>query len=67
MLILTRRVGEDIIIGEDPTPPEKRIEVTVLGIKGGQVRLGIEAPHEISIYRREIQERIDREKNNYER
>lgn len=55
MLILTRRLGEDIIINEN-------IEVTVLGIKGNNVRLGIEAPSEIPIHRREIQERIDREK-----
>jgi carbon storage regulator len=55
MLILTRRVGESIIINED-------IVVTVLGIKGSQVRLGVDAPKEVSVHREEIQQKIQEEK-----
>lgn len=54
MLVLTRRVGEIIIIGDD-------IEVTVLGIKHGQVRLGIEAPREVDVHRSEIYDRIQKQ------
>jgi carbon storage regulator len=54
MLILTRRVGETVMIGNDVT-------VTVLGVKGNQVRVGINAPKTIAVHREEIYERIKRE------
>jgi carbon storage regulator len=55
MLILTRRVGEKLIIGEDVT-------VTVLGVKGNQVRVGINAPRDITVNREEIYQRIMKER-----
>jgi carbon storage regulator len=54
MLILTRRTGETVMIGNDVT-------LTVLGVKGNQVRLGINAPKSIPVHREEIYERIKRE------
>lgn len=51
MLILTRRIGETVVIGDD-------VDITVLGVRGNQVRLGVKAPREVSVHREEIYERI---------
>jgi len=59
MLILTRRVGETLVIGDD-------VSITVLGVKGNQVRIGIKAPKDVSVHREEIYERIQHEKSSEE-
>lgn len=56
MLILTRRVGETLMVGDDVT-------VTVLGVKGNQVRIGVNAPKDVSVHREEIYQRIQKEKS----
>jgi len=56
MLILTRRVGETLMIGDEVT-------VTVLGVKGNQVRIGVNAPQEVSVHREEIYDKIKKEQS----
>jgi carbon storage regulator len=56
MLILTRRVGESLMIGDDVT-------ITVLGVKGNQVRIGVKAPKEVAVHREEILDRIAESSN----
>ena len=55
MLILTRRVGESLVIGDN-------VNVTVLGVKGNQVRIGVNAPKDVAVHREEIYQRIQRER-----
>lgn len=56
MLILTRRVGETLMVGDE-------VSVTVLGVKGNQVRLGVNAPRDVAVHREEIYERIKQEQD----
>ena len=56
MLILTRQIGETLMVGDQVT-------VTVLGVKGNQVRLGVKAPRDVSVHREEIYEKIQKEKS----
>jgi len=53
MLVLTRRVGETLIVGND-------VSVTILGVKGNQIRIGVNAPKDVTVHREEIYERIQR-------
>lgn len=55
MLILTRKVNETLMVGDE-------VSVTVLGIKGGQIRIGINAPRDVSVHRQEVYERIMQER-----
>jgi len=55
MLILTRKVNESLLVGDD-------VKLTVLGIKGGQIRIGISAPRDVAVHRQEIYERIQQER-----
>lgn len=55
MLILTRRVGETLMVGDDVT-------VTILGVKGNQIRIGVNAPKDVEVHREEVYERIQQEK-----
>lgn len=57
MLILTRKVGESIMIGDS-------VEVKVLGLRAGQIKIGIEAPKDLKVHREEIYERIQAEQDN---
>ncbi len=60
MLILTRKIGESIMIGES-------VEVKVLGLRAGQVKIGIEAPRDVEVHREEIYERIRAEERSKRR
>ena len=57
MLILTRKVGESLVIGDD-------VSIIVLGVKGNQVRIGVDAPKSVSVHREEIYKKIQDEKEN---
>lgn len=59
MLILTRRIGETLMVGDDVT-------VTVLGVKGNQVRIGVNAPKDVAVHREEIYQRIQKERGGSE-
>lgn len=59
MLILTRRIGETLMVGDN-------VSITVLGVKGNQVRIGVNAPKDVSVHREEIYQRIQREKGHGE-
>lgn len=59
MLILTRRVGETLMVGDE-------VSITVLGVKGNQVRIGINAPKDVPVHREEIYQRIKMEENSSE-
>tara|TARA_Y100001968_G_C19074610_1_gene580067 strand:+ start:407 stop:613 length:207 start_codon:yes stop_codon:yes gene_type:complete len=60
MLILTRRIGETLMVGDDVT-------ITVLGVKGNQVRIGVNAPKDVAVHREEIYQRIQKEKTGEDR
>ena len=60
MLILTRRVGESLMIGDE-------VNVTVLGVKGSQVRIGVDAPKEVAVHREEIYQKIQDEQEDPDR
>lgn len=59
MLILTRRIGEKLIIGED-------VVVTILGVNGGQIRVGVDAPKDVDVHREEIWKKIKEERDRNE-
>lgn len=56
MLILTRRIGETLIIGDD-------VKITVLGVRGNQVRIGVDAPRNVSVHRKEIYDQVHNRPN----
>ena len=60
MLILTRKVNETLMVGDD-------VSVTVLGIKGGQIRIGINAPREVAVHRQEVYEKVLQERKEVEK
>ena len=59
MLILTRRIGETLMIGDEVT-------VTVLGVKGNQVRLGVNAPRDVAVHREEIYDKINQQNGSHD-